>query len=351
MKTCHFNLKACTLLAALMTMSFVSSAIAEDAGVVRLGDAPATASVSDEGEVIIRGQSDLRRRNARTSKALLQLLSAHDEPACASACDEMPCDSYNTCDGCASYPVTPSFHGSACAAPACAVPAYSASACDTACAAPSCDTCGPTYGSYASCAPIDTSCDGCAPFVGADCCDSGCADGCDSCYGDGCDGCCSYCDGNGCDYCGVGTARVGGGLFNRMTDCPHGYSGSGCSICDTRAVVNRNAFASFLGNQAAMSRARRRHANAGLNAYLRCKLGYFIPSGGACGTGAPLFGHYTRVYSDDPGYFDGRDGQIYAAPGVGGPVSVPLAPNVRHAYNYGWGVPSSRLTPVSNSGY
>lgn len=347
MKTCQFNSKACTLVVALSTMTLVGRVHAEDAGVVRLGDAPATASVSDEGRVIVRGQSDFRRRNGRTSKALLQLLSAHDEPATASICDEIPCDSYKSCDGCDTYAVTPVPE---CVAPACAVPECAAPACAVPVVS-DCDTCAPSCDSCDSCVPIDTSCDGCAPYVNAEDCDACSLDGCDGCHINGCDSCCSYCNGDGCDYCGVGTATVGGGLFNRLTDCPHGYPGTGCSICDTRAVVNRNACASFLGDQAAMARARRRHANAGFNAYLRCKLGYFLPSGGACGSGAKLFGHYTRVYADDPGHFDGRDGQIYAVPGYGGPVSVPLAPNVRHAYNYGWGVPSSRLTPVSNSAY
>jgi len=27
---------------------------------------------------------------------------------------------------------------------------------------------------------------------------------------------------------------------------------------------------------------------------------------------------------------------------------VPMAPVVNHTYNYGWGIPSSRLTPVSH---
>lgn len=64
--------------------------------------------------------------------------------------------------------------------------------------------------------------------------------------------------------------------------------------------------------------------------------------------GCPPVGLYSAVYPVNPYHFDGRDGQVYAAQGVGGPVSVPLAPNVRHTYNYGWGVPSSRLTPISN---
>ncbi len=76
------------------------------------------------------------------------------------------------------------------------------------------------------------------------------------------------------------------------------------------------------------------------------RFGFCTPSGGA-GAGVPLIGHYKIIYPVNPYYFDGRDGQVYAAQGYNGPVSVPLAPNVRHTYNYGWGVPSSRLTPIS----
>jgi hypothetical protein len=71
------------------------------------------------------------------------------------------------------------------------------------------------------------------------------------------------------------------------------------------------------------------------------KLNYF-------NTTKPPCGHYTIVYPVDPWYGDARDGGIYAAEGQGGPVSVPLAPVIRHTFNYGWGVPSSRLTPVSH---
>jgi hypothetical protein len=81
-------------------------------------------------------------------------------------------------------------------------------------------------------------------------------------------------------------------------------------------------------------------------AWFRCKFGYFIPSGHD-GRGVPPLGAYSMVYPLDPSYFDQRDGQVYAAQSYGGPVSVPLAPNVQHTYNYGWGIPSSRLTPVS----
>lgn len=88
----------------------------------------------------------------------------------------------------------------------------------------------------------------------------------------------------------------------------------------------------------------------GLGGYLKCKFGFLCPDGNG-GAGMPLFGKYSRVYPNDPSYFDGRDGQVYGAQGYGTPVSVPLAPVVGHTYNYGWGVPSSRLTPVSHPQY
>ena len=77
------------------------------------------------------------------------------------------------------------------------------------------------------------------------------------------------------------------------------------------------------------------------------KLGYFRCTG-SCGQGTPLVGHYSMVYPVNPGYFDPRDGQVYSSQVFNTPVSVPLAPVVNHTYNYGWGVPSSRLTPVSH---
>ena len=58
-------------------------------------------------------------------------------------------------------------------------------------------------------------------------------------------------------------------------------------------------------------------------------------------------GFYNIAYPVNPHHFDQRDGRIYAAQGYGHPVAVPLAPNVEHTYNYGWGIPSSRLSPVS----
>jgi len=62
-------------------------------------------------------------------------------------------------------------------------------------------------------------------------------------------------------------------------------------------------------------------------------------------------GTYDIVYAVNPCYFDRRDGRVYAAYGYGVPMAVPLAPNVEYTYNFGWGVPSGRLTPVSRPGF
>ncbi len=84
--------------------------------------------------------------------------------------------------------------------------------------------------------------------------------------------------------------------------------------------------------------------------YFKCKFGYFIPTGGG-GKGVPWAGHYARVYPVNPTYSDPRDGQAYAAQGYGIPMAVPLAPVVGHTYEYGNGIPSSRLVPVSHPAY
>lgn len=95
------------------------------------------------------------------------------------------------------------------------------------------------------------------------------------------------------------------------------------------------------------SNCRRAYRNHVLAAHFHNKFNYFKPSG-CCGEGCPPFGCYKRVYATEPHYMDGRDSQVYASPMTGHPTAVPLAPTVRHQYNYSWGVPSSRLTPISN---
>ena len=72
-----------------------------------------------------------------------------------------------------------------------------------------------------------------------------------------------------------------------------------------------------------------------------------VPCLAGLGGSGPIAGCYGRVYAVDPYYHDFRDGAVYAAQGYNAPISVPLAPNVNHTMNYGWGIPSSRMTPVS----
>ncbi|MEO1999962.1 MAG: hypothetical protein ABGZ17_32370, partial [Planctomycetaceae bacterium] len=97
---------------------------------------------------------------------------------------------------------------------------------------------------------------------------------------------------------------------------------------------------SWLAGQARQFRARNQMTGMAL---LRA-----ISPTGCCGTGCPLVGRYHMTYAVDPGYADARDGKLYSAQGYGVPVTIPLAPNVRHTYNYSWGMPASRLTPISN---
>ena len=75
--------------------------------------------------------------------------------------------------------------------------------------------------------------------------------------------------------------------------------------------------------------------------------GWLIPTG-CGGSGCPHTGKYSIVYAQNPSYFDQRDGMQWSAQGYGTPVTVPLAPVVRHQFNYGWGIPSSRVTPISH---
>ncbi|MEX0703238.1 MAG: hypothetical protein WD069_14185 [Planctomycetales bacterium] len=84
------------------------------------------------------------------------------------------------------------------------------------------------------------------------------------------------------------------------------------------------------------------HGWPGHGAHDPGRFGYLQPAG------IESHGHYSAAYPVNPWHFDQRDGRIYAAEGYGVPMAVPLAPNVEHTYNYGWGIPSSRLTPVSH---
>ena len=145
-----------------------------------------------------------------------------------------------------------------------------------------------------------------------------------------------------------------------QTECPPVVYG-GCppeGYCRTRCVLGNNCVADKLRCHAINHRMRNRQTSDALCQMLhndcnekfnwfRCKFGYFFPNGSG-GKGSALVGHYSMVYPVNPEYQDPRDCQVYSAQGYYGPGAVPLAPVVNHTYNYGWGVPSSRLTPVSH---
>ena len=218
-------------------------------------------------------------------------------------------------------------------APSCAVPTCAAPSGPT-CAAPSCAA--PSCAAPATCAAPcgSTICQECGPPCG---CDAGCwprrgfRSGCYS-YGGPCgDGTCGYGPGGGLFGGGLnGNGMYGNGMYGNGM-CSNGMCGDG--MCNGGLFAGRGD----------------RNGNNMID-YLKCKFGYFIPTGGG-GKGVPLVGHYARVYPVNPAYSDPRDGQAYAAQGYGVPISVPLAPVVGHTFDYSWGVPSSRLTPVSHPAY
>ncbi len=89
--------------------------------------------------------------------------------------------------------------------------------------------------------------------------------------------------------------------------------------------------------------ARNRRQSEAWSTWVFYRLGLYTP---ASMHTAPI-GSYRMVYPVDPRYVDPRDTKVYGAQGAGIPIVVPLAPNVGSAYNYGSGLPASRLTPIS----
>lgn len=61
----------------------------------------------------------------------------------------------------------------------------------------------------------------------------------------------------------------------------------------------------------------------------------------------PFAGTYNMAYPLNPDYADPRDSSIYAAQGYGVPVASPISPQIDFQYNYSWGAPGSRITPLS----
>lgn len=147
-------------------------------------------------------------------------------------------------------------------------------------------------------------------------------------------GCPAYCDLNGDGYAdpiGNGVCRgcgAHGALFGHGY-CGHCCGGVGCCLPGASFLGIPCLGFPYLG--------------------IPCLCGG--PGGGCFGLGdrprGALGGRYARVYAVNPYYHDFRDGAVYAAQGYNAPIAVPLAPNVDYQYNYGWGIPSSRITPIS----
>ena len=176
------------------------------------------------------------------------------------------------------------------------------------------------------------------------------AGGCPHCQGAGSQGSGigiqSALNGGNCPHCrmGLGSPRgLLGGLGHHHgypTSCPYHnqHFVHGCQAC---ALVKQGH---LLGAAGAILRK-------GADHFIRPdtrhpgRFGYFMPRDPA-GHHIHRVGLYHMVYPVNPGYFDARDNYLYATEKYGVPMTVPLAPVVKHAYNYGWGIPSSRLTPL-----
>lgn len=89
---------------------------------------------------------------------------------------------------------------------------------------------------------------------------------------------------------------------------------------------------------------RNQEQSEAISTWMYDELGLYTPAN--TGSAAP-FGTYQMVYPVNPSYFDPRDTRLYGAQGAGVPIAVPLAPNVGSVFNYGTGLPASRLTPIS----
>ena len=200
-----------------------------------------------------------------------------------------------------------------------------------------------------SCANGTCTCDGCKNGTGCKCCGTG------QYAGNGHSGYGCKC-GPGCK-CGRGLHNDGllGKMFGtRSNDCRCG-PGCRCGLGNGhghRFLADLNGDGRY--DSAGKGRCRHCGRYGNLFGLGHCRLCCGIPLPGiplpgllAHGRHGALGGSYARVYAVNPYHHDFRDGAVYAAQGYNAPIAVPLAPNVDYQWNYGWGIPSSRLTPVS----
>ena len=157
---------------------------------------------------------------------------------------------------------------------------------------------------------------------------------CDPCYG-------GMCDAGNCNMGSCYTQTDCNSCYNGM----NGGWGNSCDSCQDPCYGGRGRNGRKCCDGRTPSYAEKcKESN---NCLCDRLFGWMIPSGN-CGQGSPWLGKYHMTYADQPSYIDPRDTQLYAAQGYGMPMSVPLAPNVHHAYNYSSGMPASRITHIGN---
>lgn len=199
------------------------------------------------------------------------------------------------------------------------------------------------------------------PIQQTNCTAMGCTSG--GCTSGACGGYTGYTPAcGGCDPCNAGQMNWGGSCSSGNCDCNQCRSGKGrrgrkndCDSCYADGYNERmcTLFAKATPDDGCTRWPKRWWRGQTLNYQARnqklanCLFGWMVPSG-CCGQGCPPFGKYHVTYANDPNYADSRDGMVYGAHGYGTHLSVPLAPNVRHSYNYSWGTPASRITPMGH---
>ena len=214
-------------------------------------------------------------------------------------------------------------------------------------------------------------------LAGPAACDAGCGPACDGgACGNGACGTGGYAGACGDGSCGAGNCRTCGPTFTLPGRCLLADRGLCCPTCGTRCGPGGTCTSCgaagvpcggpglvlpglpCLGLPGVCLPGLPGLPGAGL-----CRgIPYWVPDGGpescylaslfgiganACNGRHGLAGVYEHVYAVNPGYSDRREGNVWASASTGVPTAVPLAPNVRHTMEYGWGLPSSRLVPIS----
>ena len=221
-------------------------------------------------------------------------------------------------------------------------------------------TCGEATNSDPCCAARQVGCGYCPQQV-CNACGAGACNGCDtgcnagrncnsgSCYvATDCNTVFGSCDSNGMPACWCQNCQSSPCQCRDRYGLGRRNGRNGATGCDDGITVFPHSVDSGTGS--AYRDLYRGHAMSfhNKNARLADKLfGWMIPSG-CCGQGCPPVGKYHMTYANQPDYVNPNDTQIYAAPGYGMPITVPLAPNVNHTYNYSAGIPASRITTIGN---